>query len=351
MAELSFGTNSPQTVKIWGKKMMKQALGQTLFFKKFLGKDENALIYWATDLEKDHGDNIKYDLLLELEGDGVSGSNELEGNEENLQFEQDNISIDQKRQATGRDLMASQRSIHDLRQAGMWALSRWWARLFEKYMWRSLCGDITFNFANQGTIYDSNHVIYGGTATTEAGLTTNDRFTLPMIDYAIENAKTQEKRMMPVMVEGKQHYVLTLHPYSMTDLKLNVGGATSAKWLEIQRDANVRGSKNPIFTGAAGIHNNVIIFETPDIFTPSDNVHRNMFLGARAGCFAMGNAYDKMDQKKMGNDNFINWYEYTRDAGDKRFIKAGSVFGIKKTVFESEDYGCITMPCYTKKSS
>jgi len=357
MADLDFGTNDPQTVKIWGKKMMKQALGQTLFFKKFLGTDENALLYWAKDLESSNGDQIKYDLLVELKQAGVTGSNELEGNEENLDFQQDTINIEQLRHATGRTLMSSQRSVHDLREAGTWALSRWWARKFEEYMFRYLCGDITINHGQVGVVYDSNHVVYGGTATSEATLTTNDRITLPMIDYAVENAKTQENRMVPVSIDGSQYYVLVLHPYSVTDLKLNVGGSTSTKWIEIQKDANVRGKDNPIFTGAIGVYNNTIIFESPDIIRSraaadaSGEVRRNLFLAARAGCFAMGNAYDKMDQKKMGNDNMISWYEYTRDAGDKRYIKAGSVFGIKKTIFESEDYGTITMPCYAKKAS
>jgi len=362
MADLDFGTNDSQTVKIWGKKALKQALGQTLFFKKFLGTDENALIYWLKDLESNNGDEIRYDLLLELEGAGVTGSNELEKNEENLDYQQDTIKIEQLRHATGRTLMSSQRTVHDLRENAMWALSRWWARKFESYMFRYLCGDTTITHGQTGVVYDANHVVYAGTASSEATLTNNDRFTLPMIDYALENAKTQAKRMLPVMIEGKQHYAVVLHPYSMTDLKLNIGGSSSSKWLEIQRDANNRGKDNPIFTGAAGVYNNCIIFESPDILksrnaadyvasTNESEVRRNLFLGARAGCFAMGNAYDKMDQKKMGGDNMISWHEYTRDAGDKRYVAAGSAFGIKKTIFEGEDYGVITMPCYAKKAS
>jgi N4-gp56 family major capsid protein len=360
MAELDFGTNDSQTVKIWGKKLMKVALGQTLFFKKFLGTGEDALIYWHKDLEKANGDQIKYDLLVELGQDGVTGSNELEGNEENLDFQQDTINIEQLRHATGWTLMSSQRTVHDLRDSATWALGRWWARKFESYMFRYLCGDITINHAQAGgtvagtTAYDSNHVVYAGSATSEATLTTNDRFTLPLIDYCIENAKTQDNRMVPVMIDGKQHWVMVLHPFSVTDLKLNVGGSTSSKWMEIQREANNRGKDNPIFTGALGVYNNTILFESQDIFKSraaadaSGEVRRNLFLAARAGCFAMGNAYDKMEQKKMGGNNLLNWFEYFRDANDKRFVKAGCVFGIKKSVFDGEDYGTITVPCYAK---
>lgn len=346
MAELDFGTDAAQTVKLWGKDLLKQALGQALFFKKFLGTNENAVIYWAKDLEKNKGDNIKYDLLLELEGDGVTGSNELEGNEENLDYQQDNISIDQLRHATGRTTMSEQRTVHKLRSDSKWALGRWFARIFESYMFRYLCGDITINHGQQGVIYDSNHVVYSGDATSEATIGNNDQFTLEDIDYCIEKAKTEDKRMIPIMIDGKIHYIMVLHPFSVTDMKLNVGGSTSVEWQEIQREANVRGKNNPIFSGALGVYNDTIIFESPDIFSPLTSVRRNLFLTARAGCFALGNAYDDMDQKKYGKNNFINWHEYTRDAGDKKFVKAGSVFGIKKTIFESEDYGVITVPSY-----
>jgi N4-gp56 family major capsid protein len=352
MADLAFGTNDSQTVKIWGKKLMKQALGQTLLFKKFLGTKDNAVLYWAKDLEKNHGDQIRYDLLLELSGDGVTGSNELERNEENLDFQQDTIDIEQLRHATGWTTMTTQRSVHDMREAATWALGRWWGRKFESYMFRYLCGDIAINHGQKGgtvegaTAYDSDHVVYAGDATSEATLGSNDRMTLPLIDYCVEKAKTEDQRMIPVMIEGAQHYIMVLHPYSVTDLKLNVGGSTSAKWMEIQQLAAKRGKDNPIFTGALGMYNNTILFESPDIFTPLSSVRRNLFLASRAGCFAMGNAYDKTDQKKMGSNNMLNWYEYTRDAGDKKYVKAGCVFGVKKTVFDSKDYGVITVPCY-----
>lgn len=351
MADLAFATGDSQTVKLWGKDLLKTALGQTLFFKKFLGTNEDAVMYWAKDLEKNNGDSIAYDLLAELEGDGITGSNELEGNEENLDFQQDTILIDQLRHATGRALMSSQRSVHDLRAASKFALSRWWARKFESYMFRYLCGDITINHAQTGTTFTSNNVIYSGDATGEGDMGNNDQFTLADIDYCVEKAKTKDKKMIPIMIEGKLHYIMVLHPYSVTDLKLNVGGASTSIWMDIQKEAALRGKSNGIFTGALGVYNNTILFESPDIYASTTTIRRNIFLAARAGCFALGNAYDGMDQKKYGKDNFISWHEYTRDAGDKKYVKAGSVFGVKKNVFDSEDYGVITVPSYATAAS
>jgi len=47
--------------------------------------------------EKSAGDNIVYDLLVEMSGDGITGDDDLEGNEEALSFYQDNVKINQLR--------------------------------------------------------------------------------------------------------------------------------------------------------------------------------------------------------------------------------------------------------------
>lgn len=351
MAITTFGTNDSQTVKIWSKKAMKEALAQTLFFKKFLGTDKDSIIVWQKELEKNSGDTVKYDLLIELEGEGTSGDNLLKGNEEDLTYYQDTVAVKQLRHATMFGADSQQKTVHDLRKDGQWALSRWWAKKFESFMFRYLCGDTAVNHAQQGgtvagsTAFDSDHVVYGGDATSEGTIGSNDQFTLDQIDYAKEKTTLLDQPMVPVRIDGDEYYVVVLHPYSMTDLKLDIGGTSSSTWMEIQKDANVRGAKNPIFTGAAGVYNKCIIFESKDIFTPSTSVRRNLFLGANAGVFAMGNAYKKQNQKKYGDNNLISWNEMLDDYDNREGISAGCTFGIKKCSFNSKDFGVITMPC------
>ena len=181
MAETIFGTSDPQTVKLWSKTTFRQALAQTLFFKKFLGKEKDSILYWKRELEKEAGDQIKYDLLIEMKGDGSTGDNEVVP--ESLIYEQDSVMIDQLRHGHAFSRMSQQRTVHDLRKDGEWALARWWATRWETDMFRALCGDATYNHAgNTGTVADSDHVIYGGDATSEDTIGSNDQFTLELID-------------------------------------------------------------------------------------------------------------------------------------------------------------------------
>ena len=349
MALSEFGTGSPQTVKLWAKKTWYESRRGAFFFNKFLGSREDSILYMAKDLEKTAGDNIVYDLLVEMEGEGITGDNELEGNEEALSYYQDNVKIDQLRHAHIFGRMSQQRTIHNLRKDGQWALSRWWSNKFEQFLFDYLCGNTTRDHAgNTGVAFDANHVVYSGDATSEAGIDGSDQFTLEDIDFAKEIAMTTTYPMRPVRIDGDDYYAVVLHPYSVTDLRLSIasGGTSGIKWHEIQQYANQRGLKNPIFTGSLGVYNKCIIFESPRIYSPIADVRRNLFLGAQAGVFALGNAYDKMGQKKAGSNNYVSWVEKNRDYDNRRGLAAGCTFGMQKTQFNSEDYGVITIPSY-----
>ena len=354
MAVTEFGNSSAQNVNIWSKTTMREALKGTYFFKKFLGKDEYSIIQRITDLEKSAGDTIKYDLLMQMTGAGVTGDNRLQGNEEALTYYQDTIVIDQLRHAHAFKRMSQQRTLHDLRKAASKNLGMWWSTKWETYMFRYLCGDTTINHAQAGTAPDTAHYILSGDvsstgviATDEGNLGANDQIKLEDLDYAKEKAITADPPMRPVKIEGDEYFVVVLHPYSCTDLKLNLGGSTAAKWQEIQMYANNRGLKNPIFTGSLGVYNKMILFESHKIYSPVSSVRRNILLGAQAGVFALGNAYDRVDQRKVGKDNFLSWYEDKDDYGNEKGVAAGSIFGLKKTLFNSKDFGTMVISSYS----
>ena len=77
-----------------------------------------------------------------------------------------------------------------------------------------------------------------------------------------------------------------------------------------------------------------------------NTVRRNLFLGAQAGCFALGSAYDGIEKERMGKDNLMSWYEQTDDYGNEKGISCGSIFGIKSTLFNSKDYGKMVITSY-----
>jgi len=243
--------------------------------------------------------------------------------------------------------MSQQRTLHDMRTDAKSNLADWFAGKFDDYMFRTLCGDTTLTHGQTATAPTSNHIIYSGDATSEAGIGNNDQFSLADIDYCKEKAKTLTPPIRPTSVNGSEMYVIILHPYSVTDLKLDVANSAYVDWPTIQMMANKRGNTNPIFTGALGVYNNCILYESTRIQSIVSTVRRNLFLGAQAGVFAMGGAYDSIEKSRVGKDNLMSWYEEADDYGNEKGISVGSIFGVNKSVFNSHDYGLITIESYS----
>ena len=348
MATTAFGTNDSQTVSLWSKMTMREGIRCTRLFRKFLGNDDRSIIQRYVDLEKAAGDTVKVDLLMQMKGSGVSGDNRLKDNEEALVYYQDEVKIDQLRNAHAFRKMSQQRTVHDLRKDASRNLGDWWGSILESYMFRRLCGDTSLTHGEASLAPDSGHVSYCGGQATEAAVVSNTEYiTLDELDYAKEKAMMATPPMKPVRIEGDYYYVVVLHPYSVTDLKLNLGGSSVMKWVDIQQYANLRGLKNPIFTGALGVYNKMILFESDEIYSPITSCYRNLLLGAQAGAFALGNAYDKLDQSKFGKKNFMSWYEESDDYGNEKGIGCGGIFGINKNRFNSTDFAVMTIPSYS----
>lgn len=350
MAITAFGTNDAQTVKIWSSLTLREALKATLF-SKLLGTGKTAVVQKMTELEKSAGDQIKYDLLMQMTGTGVTGDNRMRDNEEALVYYQDTVNIDQLRNAHAFRRMSQQRTLHNLRSDAKANLADWFAGTFDDYMFRTLCGDTSLTHGQTATAPTSEHTLWSGDATSVSNIGNNDQFSLADIDYAVEMAKTLTPPIRPTSAAGEQMYVMVLHPYSVTDLRLDVAASAYFTWPDIQMYANKRGLKNPIFTGALGVYNNVILMEADRIYSPLSNVRNNLFLGAQAGVFAMGGAYDNIEKQRVGKDNLMSWYEETDDYGNEKGISVGSVFGINKSVFNSKDYGLVTIQSYAAAHS
>ena len=353
MAAIEFGVNDAQAVKLYSKMTFREAIRGTLF-SKFMGKTKKDIITQHTDMESYAGDTVKYDLLEQTSGAGVDGNNWLKGNEAALTYYQDELVINQKRQGHTFDQMSQQRTLHNMRTDSKENLSDWWKTLLDNYMFRSLCGDATFSFAgNTGVIADSDHYISCGDVTHTGVITTdegnmgnNDQFDLMDLDYAKEKARTISPMIRPTNIEGGEYYVAVLHDYSLTDLRVATNSSATIKWNEIQQYANVRGLKNPIFSGANGVYNKIIIYDSNRIYSPITSIRRNLFLGAQAGAFAIGSAYNKRKKAKFGNLP-MSWAEDIDDYGDKEGISAGMIFGIKAARYNSKNYGAMVMSSYS----
>ena len=84
--------------KAWAKQTWTTAM-KDLFFGKFMGEGVNNIIQVLNDLEKEAGDRITQSLVLKLKGDGVTGDDILEGNEEKMEYRSFDFTINQLRNA------------------------------------------------------------------------------------------------------------------------------------------------------------------------------------------------------------------------------------------------------------
>lgn len=132
MATTQFGVNHNLAVKLWSKKLLREAI-KTTWFKKFMGEGKDSLIYQLPETKKTAGDKVTYGLRTVLSGNGVSGDGTLEGVEESLNFYNDSVTLDQLRHAVrSSGKMSEQRVPYSVREEARLALTDWWAERINK---------------------------------------------------------------------------------------------------------------------------------------------------------------------------------------------------------------------------
>lgn len=137
MAQSSWGVNANEAVKLWSRKLMREALKQT-WASKFMGTDSNSLCQILDDTSKGPGDRVRSILRMQLGGAGIQGDGTLEGNEESLVTYTDDIVIDQLRHAVrSGGKMSEQRIPFSVREEARMGLQDWWADRWDTWFVRS----------------------------------------------------------------------------------------------------------------------------------------------------------------------------------------------------------------------
>jgi N4-gp56 family major capsid protein len=343
MATTQYGVNHPMAVKLWSRKLFQEALKQTWLYK-FMGEDSSNIIQVKDNTSKTAGDRIRYALRMQLSGAGVSGDSTLEGNEEALSIHTDDLLIDQLRHAVRSDgHMSEQRVPFSIREEARMGLQDWFADRIDTALFNQLGGntgqaDTKYTGSNATVAPDANHIIYANGVANEAQVASasaSNVFKLTFIDQCVERAKTLSPVIRPIKVDGADKYVMFLHPYQVYDVRTNT---STGQWLDITK-AVYQGSKsnNPIYSGALGEYNGVVLHESTRVPSVTSGVRRAIFCGAQAGVIGFG-------QNSAGNK--LEWYEELFDYGNQLGVSAGLIWGAKKTIFNSADFGTIVVATY-----
>jgi N4-gp56 family major capsid protein len=351
MATTDYPVNHPLAVKLWSKKIAREALRETMAMK-FMGTSSNNLIQVFDDTSKGSGDRVRVPLRMQLSGRGVGETEALEGNEEALTTYQDDVVINDLAHAVRvKTTIDAQRVPFSVREEARLGIQDWYADRIDQ----SIANQLTGNTGQTDVLYTGNNTAVApssGTGTdrrwlirqqddetdhtTEASLSTSDTFSLRLLDRAVAIAKTTSPLIRPVKVGAQSYYVAFLHPFQVRDLRTQTN---TGDWLDIQKAAMGGGDveSNPIFTGALGVYNGVVLHEwtrLPNgIGANSANTRRAVFCGAQSLGLAWGSGYS--EAPKYIEDLF----DYDRQFG----VSVQSIIGAKKLQFNSKDFGTIVM--------
>lgn len=319
MAEQRNQVNIPTALvpKVWAKKVWHEGLKES-YFDKFTALDGSNVVHKNKDLENVKGDSVVFGLMMNLNGNGVEGNRQkLSGAEDILNIYDFTVQTQLVRNAVSRYEADDQRTQYDMLKEIKIALKQW----LSDWLDNRLISRLSYNPSN-------GEVLYASAAGTQSSITANDKLTTTIISRAKRKAMMHAPKVQPIKVDGMDKYIMLVHPWAARDLK------DDPKWLAAQQNANIRGSKNPIFTGALGEYDGVILYEyervqTGNIGASSANVCQNLLLGKQAACFAVSRPAKHIEQTD----------DYGNIAGN------GIAFygAVEKTNFNGKDYGVINV--------
>mgnify|MGYP003572050902 CR=1 FL=1 len=369
MAATNFAALLTNEKVAWARSTWKVARNNS-FVMQFAGKGPNSPIQRITELTKsEKGAKAIITLVPDLTGDGVVGDHTLKGNEEAIQAADQEVQIDQLRNAninTGR--IADQKSVITFRDTSRDVLGYWLGDRVDQMGFLTLSG-VAYTFTNNG---GERPVLGGGTTgrnlselsfaadvtaptanrhyrwDATSGLVAGDTTAVAAGDTityaALVELKAQAKTNYVKGIKGpgnQEFYHVFLHPLVMAKLKLDTDFKNAVN------NAGVRGMKNPVFTGSMPTLDGLIIHEHRHVYKTLGSVDANSKWGGTYGvdatvdgsrCLLIG-----AQALAMGDLGAPYWDEEDEDYNNQYGISVGKIFGLKKPVFSSEDFGVVCL--------
>ena len=365
MSKTVIGVGDAKAVKRYSGMLALDVPREMYWGPRFIGKGENAQapIVQLTELENDAGEEIKFDLVMQLSQQPVEGDNKQAGTEEKLSFYSDSVYIDQQRGGVNSGgKMTRKRTLHKLRKIAKDRQVEWWARLMDETIFIYLSGargvNADFIYPTSWTgrannalaAPDSYHIRYAG-GNTKATIDSNDLMSLAEVDAVMVKVKqmgggtTGIPRMMPIQIDGEKHFVLVMNPQQASDMRTATAAGT---WLDLQKNLYSGSAKNnPIAKGGLGVYNNVVLHEHDAVIRFSDYgastpavlpAARALLLGRQAGAIAFGSPGGSMMR--------YQWHEEEDDRGNEVVITSSCIWGFTKSTFNSLDFGVFALDTY-----
>ena len=266
---------------LWSLKVYEEAKTR-MFWNRFSGPEGSGMpVIVKSELLTQPGQTINISQLANLTGSGVSGENTLRGNEEQLDIRQVQVSPEWYRHAVADTRKARKQINQDFRMKAQGLLSYWMAKKMDASMWTAARLTTAQGF-EAGTIT----ALYSGNATSVNDIDSSDTFAVADIRQAaaLLAGLDIDKIAMPGMPAGEGYFLCFIHPYQAYALKAD------SEWITNQRNAGPRDGSNPLFTGALGEIDGVIVHETTQCTatansnSPAVDVAKAIVVGQEALC-------------------------------------------------------------------
>jgi N4-gp56 family major capsid protein len=317
-----------QVPQIWAADLFAQAENLT-FWHAWEGPPGSSMpIVRRDELTAQDGDTIKLDIVMSLTGAGQTGdTTAVEGNEEQLKFRQISMTVEALSHGVRWTKKGKILIDHDMRTIAEAQLAKWLAGKMDDSVFNELSG-------NGATTMPTLNKYAMGSATSRATIAdgnTTGRLTLSGITEIKAYAQADRKIEPIKTMDGNEWFGMVIHPYAAMSLKRD-----DTSWAQAQRDAQLRGSDNPLFTGAVGVWDGVILYvnnRVPNSTNGSVNTADNVFFGAQA--LARAYAY------------YPDWTEEYFDYGREQGIATYVIKGDKLITFDLTTAGGAAASAFT----
>ena len=347
-------------------------------FDRYMGRGTNAIIRTISSSVTDGGKTVVMPLIGLIRGEGVSGSQVLEGNEDDMDTYADEIRVNWRRNAVKVPKSTSYNTSLDLLNAAKPRLRDWAANVvLKKALVQQMQGIVvpgvsvtdadgtTYNAPdtvipyaqasaaqrNAFVVNNSDRILFGADiANASSGVmatalatidNTNDKLTPALISKAKRIAQetasltaTTANNISPITpyttADGEEWFVMFVHPRAMRDLR------NDPTMTQANRDARERGESNPLFRGGDLLWDGVVIREMFDLELIAGagasgiDVAHNFLAGQSALAVAWG------QEPRVITDR-------DQDYQFRPAVAVEELIGVKKTSFGGKTYGGVSV--------
>lgn len=333
-------------------------------YRPYMGKGSNSIFITKYELQSESGKTINIPLVTRLTGAGRTGSQVLEGFEEQLGNYNCAISVDWRRNAVKVPKSESYKTEIDLLNAARDMLREWEAEQFRDDITKALAsvvttGDTTVLLADS-SVSDRNAYAaanadrllfgklksnYSATFATALGNidTTDDKATAATLSLAKRMCKQADPHIRPYKVgDGREYYVAFHGSRTFRDIKADT------TMTQANREARARENNgmddNPIFQDGDLIYDGIIHREVPEIDdvvgagtynlngkgAASADVRPIFVCGAQSVGIAWG-------QEPTPRTNKLSDYEF------RPGVAIEELLGVKKLAYNGKQHGMLTL--------